>query len=708
MKQFFHSLLAILMLWTAAATAQNTSPCKGKAEFQAAINGNTAGFTSVGTDLALTRSWRFGDNTFAQNVANPSHTYTQPGTYRVWQFVYSTATPNCVDSFYRDIVINPTNVNPCLGKAAFQVTNTNLTYNFFSLQSNVPLLHQCHFVDGGTSDAANPSHTYANPGFYRIVHYIKNSTANCYDSAVNEITVGNVCELLQPKFEWVRDSLNYLRIRFINQSLPNSPPVLNYKWNFGDGSTSADKNPTHTYNNAGEYSVCLTISFNIAGVTCSKTFCSVVSIVPPCTIQPNFIWSAEPSSPLKIKFTNQTPAPTANAQASWSFGDGSGSNDWNPLHTYAQPGVYNVCLKVYVSNTCVREICKQVVIRACNIEPNFSWTTDSVYPLRGVQFKNLTPATITQPTSVKWSFGDGTTSTEWSPFHKYEKAGTYNVCLRIEFFAGCVKEICKTVVIPEPVNCERFSNFNFQLTSEPNTVKFEASFNLSSLKYVWTFGDGTGSFTPATAHKYERPGKYTVCLTVYRGENCASTTCKEVTVGPLPCELTWVKYEYQRTNAAGNAIKFTAVSNQPILSQRWTIQRDGAPAPVIINANNPIYTFTLPGIYKVFLRAITMNGCVKEYCQVITIANILPVCSLQVTPNPATTQIYFRAELQSNQTVVASILDLTGVRRSVHFFNGTAGWNSFNIGIASLPVGYYTLEVKYNNQVCTTRFQKLN
>jgi Secretion system C-terminal sorting domain len=103
-----------------------------------------------------------------------------------------------------------------------------------------------------------------------------------------------------------------------------------------------------------------------------------------------------------------------------------------------------------------------------------------------------------------------------------------------------------------------------------------------------------------------------------------------------------------------------------------------------------------------------MNGCVKEYCDTIRIYQAPPVCSIQVTPNPATTQITFRLNLNNQQTVTASVIDAMGVRRSVHFFNGAQGWNSFNIGIANLPIGYYSLEVKYNGIVCATKFQKVN
>lgn len=598
--------------------------------------------------------------------------------------------------------------NPCAGKANFQFTVNNLTVNFYSLStSNTQLQHRWHFGQGNAgSDAANPVFTYNSPGVYKVIHYIKDERLNCYDSIVKEIRIGNVCELLQPKFEWQRDSANPGRIKFYNVSQPNPPPAgVTFKWSFGDGTSSADYSPIHIYQQPGEYEVCLIM--RIDGL-CEKTFCAKVIIPPPCNLQPNFSWTADAANPLKYKFTNQTAPTSTAAQVRWSFGDGSSGTEWNPTHEFRQAGVYTVCLKVYISNTCVKEICKQVVVRACTVEPNFTWQIDSIYPLRGVQFRNTTAQTITQLLRVRWDFGDGTESNEWNPFHKYEKPGTYRVCLKIAFFEGCTKEVCKTILIPEPVNCERLSNFEVRLTSEPNTIKAEAVLANSSLKYVWTFGDGTGAFTPSTSHKYARPGKYTICLTVYRGENCASTTCKEIVVGPLPCDLTTVKFEYQRLNSSSNVIQFKAASNQSLLSQRWTIYKDNTTTPVVINANNPIYTFMQPGLYKVCLRGLTINGCIKEYCDTIRIGEIPNTCSLQVTPNPATTQIFFRLELRSNQTVTASITDATGVRRTVHFFNGTQGWNSFNIGIATLPAGYYALEVKYNGIVCSTKFQKVN
>ncbi|MEQ1799077.1 MAG: PKD domain-containing protein, partial [Lacibacter sp.] len=468
-----------------------------------------------------------------------------------------------------------------------------------------------------------------------------------------------------------------------------------------------EKNPVHLYTTPGQYNVCLTIRY--ANANCEKTYCSIVTVPPACDFQPYFSWTADAANPLTIKFTNQTAVTSATAKIKWSFGDGTSSADWNPTHTYTKAGVYNVCIRVELSPNCVKEICKQVVVRSCDIEAGFTWVLDSVLPMRGVKFYPLPSVLTVMPLSIKWSFGDGTSSAEYSPFHQYQQPGTYKVCMRIEFFAGCVKEVCKDVVIPAPVGCEQLSLFKIErISAEPNTFVFNAEFNNSTLKYTWTFGDGTGAIGPNAKHKYDRPGRYNVCLTVYRGDNCASTTCKEIVVGQLSCEQTFVKFEYQRLNSAGNVIKFKAVSNQPLLSQYWTIYKSNSTVPVIINAVDPTYTFQDTGWYKVCLRAITVNGCVKEYCEAIRIQQVPSVCTLQIMPNPVTTTANFKVQVETPQVVIASIIDITGVRKAVFYLNATAGINAFAIPTGTLPTGYYTLEVKIGNRVCTGRFQKIN
>ncbi|QNA44455.1 PKD domain-containing protein [Lacibacter sediminis] len=516
--------------------------------------------------------------------------------------------------------------NPCKGKAAFQLTISGNTVKFYSATTvNTPVVHSWKFGDGQTADGANPTHTYIASGNYRVVHYIKDTVLKCYDSAVKEFSIPqSLCDLVQAKFEWKKDSSNAFKVIFINQSLLNSAATsVSYKWIFGDGTFSTDA---------------------------------------------------------------------------------------NPAHAYTKPGVYKVCLVVTVSNTCVREICKEVRIGECNFDAGFSWVLDNAHPMRGVKFNPFPSPIASTPLSVKWSFGDGTYSTEFSPLHQYQQPGTYKVCLRIEYFAGCVKEVCKEVTVPPLENCEALSRFTMErISSSPHTLYFKAEANSSVIKYIWTFGDGTGALGATATHKYDRPGTYRICLTIYRSDNCASTTCKEVVIGDLNCEQTTMKFEMQRMNPPhNNAVKFTAVSNQPITSQSWTIWRSNSTTPVKINVNDPTYIFQDTGYYKVCLRATTANGCVKEYCNYVHITYVPRECHLQITPNPAIANIQFKVQVEIAKPVVASIIDMTGMRKAVFYLNAVPGVNTFTLPVTTLAPGYYTLEVKVGDQVCTSKFQKVN
>lgn len=604
----------------------------------------------------------------------------------------------------------------CKGKAAFQYTINGNTVNFYSsTTANTPTINYWKFGDGLVGDAANPVHIYLSAGNYRVVHYIKDTLHKCYDSAVKEFTIAaSLCDLINAKFEWRKDSINPSKIFFINQSMPNPAPTsVVYKWTFGDGTSSTNFSPDHIYSAPGQYNVCLTVSYLSTGSTtpvCTKTFCSIVTIPQPCNLQPYFTWAVDPANLLAVKFTNKTVLTSATAQYKWSFGDGAGSTEANPVHAYTKAGVYKVCLVVTISNTCTQEYCLDVTVRDCNFDAGFNWVLDSIYPMSGVKFNPVLGPLTVMPTSTKWTFGDGTTSTEYSPLHQYQQPGTYKVCLRVEYFAGCVKEVCKEVVVPAPENCEAFSRFTVdRTTADAATWYFKAETNNSTVKYTWTFGDGTGALGAAATHKYSHAGTYRVCLTAYRSDNCASTTCKEIVVGLLNCDQTTIKYEAQRINPPiNNAVKFVAISNQPILSQSWTIWRNSALTPVKIGTNNPTYIFQDTGWYKVCLRAITVNGCVKEYCDYIHITAVPNACTLQVLPNPATTSIQFKVQVEVAQPVIASIVDMTGVRKAVFYLNAVPGANTFTLPIGTLATGYYTLEVKVGDKVCSTKFQKVN
>ena len=152
----------------------------------------------------------------------------------------------------------------------------------------------------------------------------------------------------------------------------------------------------------------------------------------------------------------------------WNFGDGTtGSQLISPTHTYALPGSYPVVHTIVRLNpnnvpVCTQSFTKLVTIAVpCNLVANFSWTSTAANPLT-IAFQNLS-VPLSNTDSIKWTFGDGATSTAVNPVHTYNVAGTYTVCLRVKKLtppgsAPCVREICKTIVVTPPCNIVKFNS----------------------------------------------------------------------------------------------------------------------------------------------------------------------------------------------------------------------------------------------------------
>lgn len=147
-------------------------------------------------------------------------------------------------------------------------------------------------------------------------------------------------------------------------------------------------------------------------------------------------FSASPTTgyePLKVTFTDKsTGSPTS---WKWSFGDSTYSTTKNPVHTYSKAGKYTVSLTVKnaaESSTVTKTGYIVVNVLKAPVAAFSASPTSGKAPLK-VQF---TDKSTYSPTSWKWSFGDGTYSTQKNPAHTYSKAGKYTVSLTAKNVKG--------------------------------------------------------------------------------------------------------------------------------------------------------------------------------------------------------------------------------------------------------------------------------
>ncbi len=204
-----------------------------------------------------------------------------------------------------------------------------------------------------------------------------------------------------------------LTVDFQDTSTSTGGPPTTWEWRFGDGATSGERNPEHTYQQAGTYTVRLTVSNPEGSDTASRPLGVSGALA-------RFSYSA---SNLVVSFTDESDPPPLTLE--WRFGDGTTSNLANPVHTYGRGGSFTVRLTITTPSAGSASTSEVVIVEDEAVEPpvaNFTIDSNALTVI-------FNDASTGSPTNWAWAFGDGGTSAQQDPVHTYATAGTYAVSL---------------------------------------------------------------------------------------------------------------------------------------------------------------------------------------------------------------------------------------------------------------------------------------
>lgn len=191
-----------------------------------------------------------------------------------------------------------------------------------------------------------------------------------------------------------------------------------WTWNFGDGASGEGQSVNHIYSAPGTYTACL-IAQSSTG--CFDSTCyEVVLLDVRCAAK--YAWN---NTGLTVSFNNQSAAAGPFTNISWNFGDGGGSQETDPVHIYAVPGIYEVCLTI-TADTCTDTYCTTLDLSDPCLVLNAGYTYQNLGDPLKFQFTDITSG---NPDQWLWGFGDGQTSFSQHPQHVFAAAGVYNVCL---------------------------------------------------------------------------------------------------------------------------------------------------------------------------------------------------------------------------------------------------------------------------------------
>jgi PKD repeat protein len=234
---------------------------------------------STGTNLSY--YWNFGDNTVSYTNGSQLHQYAQSGTYQICLIISNPN--NCTDTYCTNVTVNVNgggNGGMCLGyvNPYFQATVSGSVAYFNNTPTANAQVYFWDFGDGTTSNTiGGTQHVYASPGNYSVCLTVYQN--GLFADSCNYCTNINVAQNpgCSAYFSIVQDStnlFNYTVYSYANGGSPNS--LINYLWDFGDGATSTQAYPSHTYTGSGPYNLCLTITTQGGGATCSASHCDTI------------------------------------------------------------------------------------------------------------------------------------------------------------------------------------------------------------------------------------------------------------------------------------------------------------------------------------------------------------------------------------------------------------------------------------------------
>ncbi|MFT5725754.1 MAG: PKD repeat protein, partial [Bacteroidia bacterium] len=313
--------------------------------------------------------------------------------------------------------------------------------------------------------------------------------------------------------------------------------IVSRYWTFGNGNTSTKTNPSAIFYKPGTYIITLKVTDD-KGKESTKTKTAYIEVfeIPTANFKP---LKTQGCAPFAVPFTNSSVKGSGKITgALWDFGDGNTLPTIPGYHVYKHSGTYSVSLLVIDANGCKDKIKKDNIITVWPV-PEVDFNADKTFaciPPLNVTFKNLTTKGGTGFTYA-WDFGDGSTSTQQNPSHKYSNNGNYDVRLTVTNSKGCKTiKLYKSYININPIDVD------FNISKLEGCAPLEVIFtdkttpSISGFTYNWDFGNGVKAQTKNASTVYDKPGSYKISLTVSRNGKCTQTKtyANAVNVKPSP------------------------------------------------------------------------------------------------------------------------------------------------------------------------------
>jgi PKD repeat protein len=312
--------------------------------------------------------------------------------------------------------------------------------------------------------------------------------------------------------------------------------IVNFTWDFGDGSFSSGSWASHMYLWAGDFMVTLTV-MDDQGLMSNY---SVWITISQGNVPPVALVVTTPQNPTVgelVTFDGSMSYDPDGYVTSWYwfFGDGYSSYGSVVYHSYSSQGTYTVELNVNDNNGLWNYTILWVTVsESIPVPPVAVIAYEPSQPMVGepVMFDgNYSVDPDGYLTTYIWQFGDGDVGFGVDVAHAYEHPGTYMVSLSAIDNSGLSDETITTIrVVSMPIAAFAYSPL-IPLSDQPTDFYAVGSYDESGIaEYIWSFGDGTYASGWQATHSFASPGNYSVTLTVRNANGLEANYSEVVTV----------------------------------------------------------------------------------------------------------------------------------------------------------------------------------
>jgi len=452
------------------------------------------------------------------------------------------------------------------------------------------LSYNWNFGNNNTSTTTDPSISYIYPGEYTV--RLTASMQGCSISVSKNVKVYSI-----PDISFIADTSVFCRAPFTVKFKVTGDIQDNYSWDFGDGQHSNDREPQHTFTNYGIYDIKLTVK-NEAG--CSRIFERLGYIYSEKTVIQTDVSPVDGCCPLQVDY--QVFDSNALKLDTWQILSGHGKNSNQKEGTFIYDTTGGFTIKFIGTN--VRG-CKAEANRIIHVgtppqadfdEVHYEGCNDSM-----IHFINLTNTHKPKADQFKWDFGDGETSSEENPVHRFRDTGTMNIQL-IAYYNGCPDTFTRMKLIKIKAVVAILADTFICYPSSINSL------NKSKGGHLWEWYLNGIYYSRLKNPLFSlKPGLHTIILKAkdtLTGCEDADTTVLNV----IPPPLDKIIVDILNTCVPAT-IKLSDTSTQK-LTYYWEIP--GADQSYV---KSPQMTINDGGTYSVILRVIEEHGCSATFME---------------------------------------------------------------------------------------------